>query len=84
MSYDDVNDDERVTAAGIPPGATRQKGAQVVGSDLYGPGYCRVPHADRLRRPSRDLATSTSIPCNRSRFSPRIFRLATSVSGGYP
>ena len=33
-------------------------------------------------RPRRAFVASTSIPCRRSRFSPRIFRLATSVSCG--
>ena len=33
-------------------------------------------------RPRRAVVSATSMPCSRSRFSPRIFRLATSVSCG--
>jgi hypothetical protein len=36
----------------------------------------------RAARPSLALASATSMPCRRRRFSPRIFRLASSVSCG--
>jgi hypothetical protein len=67
-------------------GPRQARGARVDGADEAGGAGDRdaQPVAGRAQdgTPSSAFLASTSIPCRRARFSPRILRLAWSVSGG--